>query len=97
MAIVSAKEQGVAPVALSMFARQDGAVADGGLPDRECEDGEGVGAPVVRLDVWSRDPISGLLVCGDGQSRRFVGWVSLMAAVDWARDGAAGRSRPTGG
>jgi hypothetical protein len=45
-------------------------------------------SPVVRLDIWLRDPIAGFLVRDDGRSRWFVGWVSLMAAVDWAREEA---------
>jgi hypothetical protein len=46
-------------------------------------------SPVVRLDIWLHDPIAGFLVRGDGRSRSFVGWVSLMAAVDWAREESA--------
>jgi hypothetical protein len=53
------------------------------------QDPASLGCPVVRFDVWLRDPIAGFLVRGDGRSRWFVGWVSLMAAVDWAREGSA--------
>ena len=61
------------------------------FPDTHCHDGGELGSPVVRLDIWLHDPISGSLVRGDGRTRRFVGWVSLMAAVDWARNGEADR------
>jgi hypothetical protein len=51
---------------------------------------------VVRLEVWLADPISGSLVRSDGCSREFIGWVGLMAAVEWARDGSAGAERRAG-
>jgi hypothetical protein len=57
------------------------------------QDRAGMRCPVVRLDVWLRDPIAGFLVRGDGRSCWFVGWVSLMAAVDWARAGSAEAER----
>jgi hypothetical protein len=92
--VVTRRTTGVSAEAQRLFEqRVISSPARGEVAERDFgsarHDRAGLRCPVVRLDIWLHDPIAGLLVRGDGRSRWFVGWVSLMAAVDWAREGSA--------